>query len=241
MWNPAFSSYTWERFKTDQEDMCDHEWGPGVGNWNVWEHDKVEGGDRFFMVKVGEGKTGIVMAGYFDSMPYEDEDWSGRGRQTFYVDLDICEQLDADKVDIITTETLQAKLPNFDWTGGHSGRVLDAESAEKLELMWLKYFNKIRLNIFNDNAIYTADSEYHFNKILEDYFRRTRGETCEICGYNYKRIFGDTCEEYVSHDLYLTQEDKSQPLTDADFLNRVRCVCPSCQNAGKKVFYKKLY
>ena len=32
MWNPAFSSYTWERFKTDQEDMCDHEWGPGVGN-----------------------------------------------------------------------------------------------------------------------------------------------------------------------------------------------------------------
>lgn len=51
----------------------------------------------------------------------------------------------------------------------------------------------------------------------------------------------DMCEEYVSHDLYLTQEDKSLPLTDADFLNRVRCVCPSCQNAGKKVFYKKLY
>ena len=42
------------------------------------------------------------------------------------------------------------------------------------------------------------------------------------------------CEEYVFHDLYLTQEDKSQPLTDTDFLNRVRCVCPNCQNAGKK-------
>ena len=51
----------------------------------------------------------------------------------------------------------------------------------------------------------------------------------------------DMCEEYVFHDLYLTQEDKSQPLTDADFLNRVRCVCPNCQNAGEKVFYKKLY
>ena len=91
MWNPAISSYTWDRFKADQEDMCVHEWGQGVGDWSVWEHDKAEHGDRFFMVKVGEGKTGIVMAGYFYSEPYEDEDWSGRGRQTFYIDLDICE------------------------------------------------------------------------------------------------------------------------------------------------------
>lgn len=220
--------------------MCNMGWGPGVENWSIWEHDKAEEDDRFFMVKVGEGKTGIVMAGYFNSMPYEDKDWSGRGRRTFYIDLDICEQLDADKVDIITTETLQAELPNFDWTGGHSGRILDAESAEKLEFMWLKYYNKIRLNIFKDDAIY-ADSEYPFNEILENYFRRTKGEACEICGYNYKRVFGDTCEKYVSHDLYLTTDDETHPLTDADFLNRVRCVCPSCRDVGGKVFYKKLY
>ena len=27
-------------------------------NWSVWEHEKAKCGDRFFLVRVGEGKTG---------------------------------------------------------------------------------------------------------------------------------------------------------------------------------------
>lgn len=73
-WNPAISSYKLEHFQAEMEiiEFADM-------NWSVWEHEKAHTGDRFFMVRCGEGKTGICMSGYFISEPYRGEDWSGRG------------------------------------------------------------------------------------------------------------------------------------------------------------------
>lgn len=239
MWNPAISSYTWDRFKDDQKDMCEEGWGEGVGNWSVWDHEYAEEGDRFFMVKVGEGKTGIVMAGTFCSDPYEDEDWSGHGRQTFYLDLDIHEQVDPDKVDIITTDQLYNEIPGFEWKGGHSGRLLEQESADKLEIMWIKYINKVRCNK-DEGAVYIY-SRTTLSRGYKDYLRRTKGETCEICGYNYKKLWGNDCPEYVEHDLYMSDEDAFKPMTNEEYLGRIHCVCDNCLNVDNSLLYKKLY
>ena len=65
-WNPEISSYTIERLREDLE-VEQH-----VSNWSVWEHKKAHKGDRFFMVRCGEGKTGICMSGFFSSEPYQD-------------------------------------------------------------------------------------------------------------------------------------------------------------------------
>lgn len=56
-------------------------------NWSVWEYEKAKEGDKFFMVKVGPGTNGIVMAGKFTSEPYKDEDWSGKKRTVYYMDM----------------------------------------------------------------------------------------------------------------------------------------------------------
>ena len=74
-WNPDISSYTKERFLQDFSE-CE-----GVGNWSFYEHNKVKKGDSFFMVKCGEGKTGIVMRGEITSMCYRDRDWSPKDRK----------------------------------------------------------------------------------------------------------------------------------------------------------------
>ena len=55
MWNPAISSYT----MNDYLDGMVHFGQYGL-NWSVWEYEKVQKYDRFVMVRVGEGKTGIV-------------------------------------------------------------------------------------------------------------------------------------------------------------------------------------
>ena len=225
MWNPAISSYTWQRFKEDQEEICNDDWYEGVGNWSVWDYNEVEEDDRFFMVKVGEGKTGIVMAGYFCSGPYEDEDWSGKGRPTRYADLTIQAQIDPDLADIITTEELTKEIPDFDWTGGHSGRLLDETSAEKLELLWLKYINKIRFNK-KANAVFIKDIN-ELSAVAERYFSRHKGHTCEKCGYNFQKVFGDDCEETVPYRLYLSENDK-EPVSEDELLSRVKCICYNC-------------
>ena len=50
-------------------------------NWSVYEYQNAHLLDRYFMVRVGSGNTGVVMCGYFPSEPYCAEDRAGRGRR----------------------------------------------------------------------------------------------------------------------------------------------------------------
>lgn len=129
-WNPGISSYTVKRLREDLSNNAH------VGNWSVWEHEKAHQGDRFFMVRCGEGKTGICMSGRFRSEPYKGEDWSGKGREVYYMDLMADTVIDPDILPILSTEILSREIPSFDWSGGHSGRLLPTEDAEKLEKIW---------------------------------------------------------------------------------------------------------
>ena len=155
MWNPGISTYTMQRFEDDLEEMCYN--GPVDDlDWNLRDWEQARIGDRFFMVRVGEGTTGIVMSGYFSTDPYEGEDWSGKGRQMYYMGLDIETMIHPERAPIITTEQLAAAIPDFDWTGGPSGRLLDSESAEKLEQLW-DQFREDNQVIFRPRAAVNDD------------------------------------------------------------------------------------
>lgn len=137
MWNPAISSMTLDSHCQSIPNML-----TDYFNWSVWEHDKARCGDRFFLVRVGQGNTGVVMSGVFDSNPYELDDWSGRGRRVFYMDMLPNTIFDPDKAPILTTEELQKAIPTFDWSGGHSGRILPQHDAKKLETMWQAFLEE---------------------------------------------------------------------------------------------------
>jgi hypothetical protein len=136
-WNPAISSYTMEQFQEDfDERAC-------VGNWSFYEHDDVDEGDTFYMVRCGEGKTGIVMRGVIMSECYEDSDWSPKQRKhIFYADIESDVTIHPEKASVmLTPDILTEKLPNFDWYGGHSGRLLSDEYAKKLDEIWFEYIH----------------------------------------------------------------------------------------------------
>ena len=158
-WNPKISSYTLERMRDDLEHWAH------VSNWSVWQHDIAHKGDRFFMVRCGEGKTGICMSGRFRSEPYRDEDWSGKNREIYYMDLLADTVIDPDYLPILSTDELTKQIPSFDWSGGHSGRLLPKKDAEKLEEIWAGFleqnkqiFNKLTLQ-FNVRDSYIFDTE----------------------------------------------------------------------------------
>lgn len=159
-WNPAISSYTIERLR---EDLENYEY---VSNWSVWEHEKAHKGDRFFMVRCGEGKTGICMSGRFRSEPYRDEDWSGKGREVYYMDLMADTVIDPDILPILSTEVLSENIPSFDWSGGHSGRLLSAKKAKKLEKLWEEFleenediFGRLTLQVPISDADFEEEEE----------------------------------------------------------------------------------
>lgn len=130
MWNPAVSSFTEEDFKGAESAR---HFGQGYSlNWPVWDHAQARVGDRFYMVRVGVAPRGVVMEGVFASEPYRGEDWSGRGRETYYVDLKINYMMDSRIAQMLSMEELERELPAFEWARGHSGRLLPEEMAVKL-------------------------------------------------------------------------------------------------------------
>ncbi len=136
MWNPAISNFK----RKDFEQIIPYEY---CLSWSIWDYKEVERNDLFYMVKVGEGSTGIVLAGHIIDKAHMGEDWSGRGREVYYADLNIEFMSDFDSP-FISTEFLTKEIPGFDWTGGHSGRLLLDNMAERLEVLFDKRISRKR-------------------------------------------------------------------------------------------------
>ena len=153
-WNPYFSSYKLDRFLDEfnfpeGKDVLteDDDWdrSPNDFDWSIIEHEKAHEGDRFIFVKVGyEKPTGIIGVGHFNSDPFEDEDWSGQGRKTYYMGMD-CESVikpTSDKV--LTTNVLIDVIPEIIWTKGKAGVMVPPEVAEKIEALWQKHLESVK-------------------------------------------------------------------------------------------------
>lgn len=142
MWNPSISSVTLEEHQYGLENLFTEYF-----NWSVWDYEKARCGDRFFLVRVGGGRTGIVMSGVFDSHPYQAEDWSGKGRPTFYMDMLPNVIIDPETAPMLQTAQLAQAIPTFDWSGGHSGRLLSQEEAQTLETLWEDFLKTNKDNV----------------------------------------------------------------------------------------------
>ena len=158
MWNPEISSFRLVDYECGMEDFEELNL-----NWSVREPHKINIGDRFYMVRVGKGRTGIVMSGLCLSHPYYGEDWTDRNKIGNYIDLDIHWMFNLDHGPILDTYLLAQAIPDFDWTGGHSGRVLEPKDAAILEKLWEEHLAK--------NAAVLTDPKLviHSDESLIDY------------------------------------------------------------------------
>ena len=138
-WNPEISSHKVVDFEHAMEDFYDDGF---YYDWSIFDYEKVHVGDRFFMLKVGNGNTGIVMSGIIVSLPYKDEDWSGKGRDVRYVRMIPDCMVHPDKTEIISTQSLDEELPGVNWNEGHSGVLLTNEQAGKFDELWHNYMNR---------------------------------------------------------------------------------------------------
>lgn len=136
-WNTDISNYTLAEFQEAMGDFFE----PGFYyDWSIWDYQKAHVGDRFYMVRTGKGKHGVVMHGYIMGEPYPDEDWSGKGRRVYYIRMKPLNMVDPERSPLlVTTDELSEKIPGFGWEEGHSGMILSDEQAAKLEAIWARY------------------------------------------------------------------------------------------------------
>jgi hypothetical protein len=139
-WNPSFSSYSMAHYLYDIINANNGE--TDDFDWSVWDHDKIHDGDQYYWLKLGFGQVGIVGHGIISSEPWLGEDWSGKGRETYYVNFKPKLLLNPDALPILTSSKLSSCIPDFEWDHGHSGLVLNRVQAEKLDLLWNDFVNE---------------------------------------------------------------------------------------------------
>lgn len=182
-WNPAISSFKNENLKY----LIEHYPFAHV-NWSVYDYQHTNIWDRFYMMRVGDDCPGIIMGGRFSSNPQKAEDWSGKGRPTFYCDLDIGYVADPSSMPYIPLSVLQREIPEFDWATGHSGVLLEKSVANKLDKLWQRLADENQ-QLFAD--FYEKD-EWAIDPHIE----------ADIEGFDFykKEIAGWGSEDYHSMD-----------------------------------------
>lgn len=140
MWNPAISSVTIHNHIDSIAHIDDWRF-----DWSVYEWEKAHDGDRFFMVRVGEGNTGVVMSGIFISDPYTERDWNRirKTKEIHYMNMQPNFIVNPETMPIITTAQLQEAIPDFEWSKGHSGALLTEGQAQKLETLFAEYLTSV--------------------------------------------------------------------------------------------------
>lgn len=154
-WNPEISSYDQKRFEIDFEEET------GVKDWSFHEYEKIQPGDKFYMVRCGEGNIGIVMKGIILTEPYTARDWSVKNRpKIHYAEIYQNFTINSfDDVKLLTPDELTKAIPNFNWYGGHSGRLLDENQAQLLDELWVKYLAD-NPNLVEENLAFKNQSDY---------------------------------------------------------------------------------
>lgn len=141
IWNPDRAEITLEDYINDMQDFYIGHFERKIHEWKEAKMD-----DRFYVVKVGDGNIGIVMAGVLGSHPYVASDWSGKGKKPYVVELNPSFMINPETASMLTTKMLEEAIPNFMWRGGYSGRVLDKVQAETLEEVFSAYLETIQGN-----------------------------------------------------------------------------------------------
>ncbi|MDE6043148.1 MAG: hypothetical protein K2G07_06355 [Muribaculaceae bacterium] len=228
-WNPGISSYTRDRF------ICDFDEREDVGNWSFHEHEEVKEGDTFYMVKCGEGKTGIVMRGTIESECYEGEDWSPkRRRPIYYANIETYTCINPwSEAALLTPELLTAKLPDFNWHGGHSGRKLDEAMAQKLDEIWFSYLD-CNPKMFSNEEAWIWNNSSLIPESVKEKLLEKRGRGCEVCGYDYARVFGSDCAAH--NNLSVWPRPLKSPILKRLFYN----ICLNCRQAPEEVLVDKV-
>lgn len=150
-WNTDISNYRIYEFRQAMNGFHNSAF---YYEWSIWEYQKVHPGDKFYMIRTGGGRHGVVMHGTYIGQPYPDVDWSGKGRKVYYIRMQLDAMIDPDHaVRLLTTEQLGETIPAFNWTDGHSGEQLSDEHADSLEQMWEEYVSQLQTCMPDDDSI----------------------------------------------------------------------------------------
>lgn len=246
-WNPE--KWSWTDFEQNIVEL--KEKGNVKHRWSCASYKSINVADRFFLIKLGRGKRGIIGSGYVDSSPSFAKHWNGSEKMTPYVILDFEVLLNPDENSILPIDLLkQGKLNVQQWSPQTSGISIRKEITEELESIWFNFLatEKINFNPFKNsnnedqkayiegksNQVYLTKYERnpHARKKCIEHF----GLSCLVCQLNFEKIYGEIGKDFI----HVHHVNKISTIGKTYQVNPIKDLIPVCPNCHAMIHKREI-
>lgn len=163
-WNPNISSYTMRQHNRVLNAKRSGHYFQNT-NWSVYEWKNVKPGDMYILLQVGTENDGIAKIGKFISLPYSGRSWRRDGTKVYYADMNVFDVFETEHNVQLPASVFESEFSQINWHGGHSGEMIDVDTAEKLllkiesELIEKQLWDKTKLEEFKNDDSFWMDKD----------------------------------------------------------------------------------
>lgn len=233
--------YTWNLTRWLWADQADAIYRVNNGDqydmyWSCGNTKKIEIGDIFFLLRLGENPKGIIGCGYITSRPYLFPHWDAakevEGKTALRTDLLFKALSDQP---IISLQELQRRYPGYKWTPEASGLSVPEPISSELfaeiqrgSIYGFSPESPADIRRYAEGKTKTVTSKtYDRSPIARQECIRHYGYNCAVCGFNFEKVYGDLGFTYIEvHHLRqiagVGEEYQVNPVKD------LRPVCANC-------------
>lgn len=233
--------YTWNPKKWPWPDRADAVYRVTNGKpydmyWSCGRTKRIEIGDVFFLLRLGQPPKGIIGCGYVSSIPYPLPHWDkeklAQNKTALRTDLLFKVLADAP---LIPLTVLQDRYPEYNWTPQGTGlSIPDPIAGELFAELQSGDVTGFAAASLSEIRLYAEGKPKEISTKTYDRSALARraciqhhGYDCAVCGFNFQKAYGPIGETYVEvHHLKqiadMGEEHRINPVED------LRPVCANC-------------
>lgn len=207
------------------------------GRWSVGNTQRIEAGDRVFLMRLGVEPKGIMASGVVTSGSYEDEHWDDErdGGKAWYVKFVYDALLNPETQFLLDPLQVSARV---NWFSQSSGISIDPVAAKHLEEAWHFHLVNQGMPIETDEFYYemgyvegkayeVKSTNYERNRNARKKCIEHHGAVCCICGMDFGERYGEIGEGFIHVHHLIPISDRGQEYV-VDPIRDLRPVCPNC-------------
>jgi 5-methylcytosine-specific restriction enzyme A len=236
-WNPA--RWAWDDLKNSIRTF--NKQGHLSRTWSTGVTKKIHSDDRVFLIKLGEGKRGLIASGWATSEVYEDLHWDNPAKSALYIDIDLDTLLDPDE-NIFPREWLDSGIyTKMRWEPQASGVTIPDDVALKLEKDWARFLDKPTVieeaKLPEESEADQTCREGTTRKIIVNAYERSSkarniclnhyGAICSVCNFSFTEKYGVIGQGFI-HVHHLKPLSEIQRGYTLNPKRDLRPVCPNC-------------
>jgi 5-methylcytosine-specific restriction protein A len=238
-WNPK--RFAWDDLEKDilQVRMFNSQ----KGSWSCGNTRRIQPGDRFFLMRLGQKPRGIIASGIIISKPIAKSHWddnkAAQGLTSLFVDVLLETICDASFKLILAQEALCSDplLSTMHWSPQASGIRMPDDVAAELERRWFALLSNAELTLPDEVMLTESFREGSVREALVKTYERNPaarhrcieyyGAQCVVCGFNFEAVYGPIGAGYihVHHEVPLSEIGKEY---EVDPIQDMKPVCPNC-------------